>query len=120
MSHMKTYLYLVLLIIDFNPIFFVGLDESSMTSISSEKLPKPETDTVETNSVVRNESSKLVYECEEPEEEVLSDYNLSDDEFTPSKRKRRKEAPVRKVSLGSSMYLVDDCSGKIQFLMINP
>ena len=75
-----------------------GMDESSMTSISSEKLSKPDSDNaLETSSLLRNDSSKLTYECDEPEEEVLSDYNLSDDEFTPSKRKRRKEAPVRKV-----------------------
>ena len=87
-------------------MFSVGMDETSMTSISSEKLPKPETESTEANNLVRNDSSKLVYECEEPEEEVLSDYNLSDDEFTPSKRKRRKETPAKKVSFGS-MYLVD-------------
>ena len=70
-----------------------------MTSISSEKVPKQEIDAPETISLLKNDSSKVAYECDEPEEEILSDYNVSDDEFTPSKRKRRKEASVRKVDV---------------------
>ena len=80
-----------------NAMFFTGIDETSMTSMSSEKVSKQEIDAPETISLLKNDSSKAAYECDEPEEEMLSDYNLSDDEFTPSKRKRRKEAPVRKV-----------------------
>jgi len=76
--------------------FELGIDETSMTSISSEKVPKQEIDAPETISLLKNDSSKVAYECDEPEEEILSDYNVSDDEFTPSKRKRRKEASVRK------------------------
>lgn len=68
-----------------------------MTSILSDKLPKSDVDTSEASNMSKNDNSKLGYECEEPDEEVLSDYNMSDDEFTPSKRKRRKEPPVKKV-----------------------
>ena len=75
-----------------------------MTSISSEKLAKPESEASEVGSVSRHETAKLGgYECEEPEEEVMSDYNLSDDEFTLSKRKRRKEPAVKKVIHSSDL-----------------
>ena len=89
-------------------LFFVGPDETSMTSISSDKLPKPEIDASDLSNLSRNDSSKLGYECEELEDEVLSDYNLSDDEFTPSKRKRRKEQPVKKVSHSIGIFMAND------------
>eukprot|EP00112_Aurelia_sp_Birch-Aquarium-sp1_P004034 Seg1455.5 transcript_id=Seg1455.5/GoldUCD/mRNA.D3Y31 product="Zinc finger protein ubi-d4" protein_id=Seg1455.5/GoldUCD/D3Y31 len=79
-----------------NEMFEPGPDETSMSSISSDKIPKSEVDGSESSQPVRQETSKPAYECEDPEDDFLSDYNISDDEFTPSRRKKRKEPPAKK------------------------
>ena len=81
-----------------------GPDETSMSSISSDKMPKSEVDGSESSQPVRQETSKSVYEYEDPEDDFLSDYNISDDEFTPSRRKKRKEPPAKKVPLSNLLY----------------
>eukprot|EP00794_Sanderia_malayensis_P020399 gene20399-22412_t len=69
-------------------------DEGSLSSIPSEKLLKMDLDTSE-QFLGPSDARRMDYE--DQEEDILSDYNPSDDEFTPgSRRKKKKEAPAKK------------------------
>ena len=95
LTHYEAYQFTQVFILCCSP--FSGPDETSMSSISSDKMPKSEVDGSESSQPIRQETSRSVYECEDPEDDYLSDYNISDDEFTPSRRKKRKEPPAKKV-----------------------
>ena len=83
-----------------------------MSSISSDKGIKIGLEGVDLPGA-RVESRGM--EVDEHEEEAMSEFNLSDDEFTPSsKKKKKKEPPVKRVC----SFCLFTFSGSIGFIVM--
>ena len=87
-----------------------------MSSTFSEKLQRNESDPPEPTPLPKPEVAKSSYDYEEQEDETMSDYNISDDEFTPSKRRKRKDASFKRVCfcMLKGIFVVEDSIGVLE------